>query len=110
MNYNPYGNFNPYFQPQTQQSQGMKLDRVADLETAKKYVMQPNTIVYLLDEKDPYLYMKQMDNTGKSTLRGFALTEIDLSKITDKRYVSRDDFESFKAEILDAVKGLNKGE
>lgn len=109
MNYNPYGNYNPYSYQQNQ-NQGMRLDRVADLETAKKYVMQPNSIVYLMDEKDPYLYMKQMDATGKSTLRGFALTEIDLSKITDKRYVSREDFDTFKAEILDAVKGLNKGE
>lgn len=108
MNFNPYGNFNPY--NNFSQAQGMKLERVADLETAKKYVMQPNQIVYLLDEENPFIYLKQMDNTGKTILRGFQMTEIDLNKITDRRYVSRDDFDNFKADILATIKELNKGE
>lgn len=108
-NQNPYGMFNPY-PMQGVVNQGLKLDRVADLEGAKKYPLQPNQIAYLLDEEEPIIYMKQLDNTGKAILRGFQMTEIDLNKITDKRYVSKDDFDTFKADILATIKSLNKGE
>lgn len=112
MNYNqnPYGMYNPYMNNVNLNNQGLKLERVSDLEGAKKYPLQPNQIAYLLDEEEPIIYMKQLDNTGKGVLRGFQMTEIDLNKITDKRYVSKEDFDLFKADILATIKDLNKGE
>ena len=106
MNFNP--NFNPYFQqPQMQmQSQGLRLERIADLESAKKFQLNPNSTVYLLDESEPLIYIKQSDNLGKCSIRGFQITEIDLNQITDKRYVTRNDFDSFKTDILQAINNL----
>ena len=93
-------NFNQYYF----QNQGIKLDKVADLDSAKRYQMGANQTVYLLDENEPYLYFKCSDNFGKTTLRCFELVEINIDKIIDKRYVSKEDFEQFRNEILSAIR------
>lgn len=57
-------NFNQYYF----QNQGIKLDKVADLDSAKRYQIGANQTVYLLDENEPYLYFKCSDNFGKQRL------------------------------------------
>lgn len=99
----------PYMQQQMQPS--MRIDTVSSLEDAKKYPIQPGVALYLIDQKDPYLYLKTADNTGKAQLRGFSLQEIDLNKLVDSRYITRDDFEAFKQDLLKELRGgINNGE
>lgn len=99
----------PYMQ-QPMQS-GMRIDTVSSLEDAKKYPIQPGVALYLVDQKDPYIYLKTADNTGKAQMRGFALQEVDLNKIVDSRYITREDFDAFKKELLSELRGgVNNGE
>lgn len=83
-----YGNYMP------------ALDRVSGIDEARRYKVMQGQTVYLLDNDSPMVYMKS-DNG----LRAFSLTEIDPSSITDPRYVSKADFESFRKEMIEAIKG-----
>lgn len=85
----------------------MKIDYISNIEEAKKYPTTINGSSYLLDTEQPILYLKTCDTQGKTNLRAFNLVEIDPNKIVDSRYITREDFDSFKNEILNAIK---KGE
>lgn len=93
----------PYQQP------GMSIDKVSNLEEAKKYQVYPGSTMYLLDQDEPYIYVKVCDSSGKSTIRAFSLIEIEVNKITDSKYISRQDFEDFKADMLSVIKEIKGG-
>lgn len=76
------------------------LDRVSGIDEARRYRVMQGQTAYLLDNDSPMIYMKT-DNT----LRAFELKEVDPGSITDPRYVSKADFESFRKEMLEAIKG-----
>lgn len=94
---------------------------VPGLNGAKAWKMYPNTMDVLMDsENDGIHYIKAADNLGMcSVLRAFKSTEIQLSEVPTNQgmnmpsnFVTKDDFESFKTEILDAIKTnghYNKG-
>ena len=88
----------------------MSIDKVSDLEEAKKYQMFPGGTVYLLDQNEPYIYMKTSDANGRTSLRAFSLLEIELSKIQDSKYITRDDFDSFRRDILNSINALKGGQ
>lgn len=93
-----------YGYPQYMQSQSMMtLDKVANLEEAKKYSMYPGSTVYLLDQDTPYIYLKTCDNTGRTNLRAFSLTEVDVSKLVDNKFITRQDFDDFRKDILAVI-------
>lgn len=94
MQYNPYAP-NPQLQ----------MERVASIEEAKRFRVFPGQTVYLLDQEQPMIYMKSANQEGGVNIRAFALSEIDPSSITDPRYISRSDFEAFKKEMMEAIKG-----
>lgn len=94
MQYNPYAP-NPQLQ----------MERVASIEEAKRFRVFPGQTVYLLDQEQPMIYMKSANQEGGASLRAFSLSEIDPSSITDPRYISRSDFEAFKKEMMEAIKG-----
>lgn len=89
MNYNFYGgNY-----PQTNQ---LRLDRIANIEEAKRYPIMNGQTVYLLDSEKPIIYMKTIEG-----LTGYELKPIDIS---GSNFVTKDDLINFKTEILEALK------
>lgn len=92
--------YNPYV-PNPQ----LQMEMVASIEEAKRFRVFPGHTVYLLDQEQPMIYMKSANQEGGVSLRAFALSEINPSSITDPRYISRSDFEAFKKEMMEAIKG-----
>lgn len=91
---------NPYI-PQP----AMSLERVASIDEARRYRCYPGATVYLLDQEQPMIYMKTCDQAGNCSLRAFSLTEVSADSVTDPRYISRNDFEAFKKEMMEAIRG-----
>lgn len=90
---------------------------VSGLNGAKNWKMYPNTIDLLMDNvnQDIY-YIKVCDETGAiKSLRAFRYNEIPIEEVplqdTDmpapSNFVTKDDFNSFKNEILEAIKANN---
>lgn len=101
-------NYNYPYYPSYPPQPTMQIDKVLNYEEAKKYQSYPNTIVYLLDQDKPYIYMKVCDREGRSTLRAFSLNEVDMSKIMDDKYINREDLNKFKEEIFKCIKDLKE--
>ena len=83
----------------------MRIDKVVNIDEARQYRLYPNSMIYLIDQNEPYIYLKMTDSQGRSAIRAFALTEVDASKITDSKYITRDDFESFRKDVMSILKG-----
>lgn len=83
----------------------MRIDRVANIDEARQYRLYPNSMIYLIDQNEPYIYLKMADSQGKCVIRAFSLTEVDANKISDSKYITRDDFEAFRRDIMSALKG-----
>lgn len=90
---------------------------VSGLNGAKSWKQYPNTIDILMDNvnKDIY-YIKIADEIGNcKNLRAFRYDEISLEDVplqdantpAMSNFVTKDDFDSFKTEILDAIKTIN---
>ena len=82
----------------------MARDKVASFEEAKRYQVYPGSVVYLLDSEEPYIYRTTADQNGTCSIRAFSLDEVDTSTLGDGKYITRDDFDSFKKELLDSIK------
>ena len=89
---------------------------VAGLNGAKAWKMYPNTMDVLMDsENEGIHYIKASDNVGMcSVLRAFKSKEIPLDEVPTNQpgtvpsnFVTKDDFDSFKSEILDAIRNNN---
>ena len=52
--------------------------------------------------------MKVCEREGRSTLRAFSLSEVDMSKIMDDKYINREDLNKFKEEIFKCIKDLKE--
>jgi hypothetical protein len=74
MNYHqPQAQFNPY--PQNNQPQFF-VRQVGNIEEAKSYPVDPNTMYFFLDTGNGKIYMKQLNsNNGKSDFYSYVLQE-----------------------------------
>lgn len=99
-----YFGYPQYGQPQA----SMSIDRVSNLEEAKKYQIYPGSTIYLLDQDEPYIYLKTSDSQGKTSIRAFSLIEVDVNKIVDSKYITRDDFDSFKQDMYSMMNELKE--
>lgn len=92
-----------------QQSAGQNVNwiYVSGVDGAKNQIVQPGQTAWMMDNNDPYFYVKSVDGVGSSTFRIFQFAEvqdvvpeqvaqpqIDLSK-----YVQRDEFDQLKAQL-----------
>lgn len=90
---------------------------VSGLNGANAWKMYPNTMDILMDNiNENIYYIKTSDNIGRTNLRAFSYNEIKLDDVPIKdpnmpqpqmpqNVVTREDFDAFKAEILEALKG-----
>lgn len=96
-------------QPQTPQVQSGGITWVSGMESAKSFLIAPNTSVMLLDSENPYFYIKSADQSGMPTLRVFKFEEITgqqqqpkaepVPQIDTSMYITREEFEKRIAEI-----------
>ena len=86
---------------QIQQNQNNNIIFVQGEVGAKSFQLQPNQSVILLDNDDSKFYIKTTDSTGMSTLKSYRFEEIkDASGGSiENKYVTKEEFDSFKANI-----------
>lgn len=78
---------------------------------AKSYLVAPNTTVQLWDSENNVIYLKSADSSGMPSMRILDYTIRENSSQmasnglkNDSMYVTKDEFEKFKAEILETRK------
>lgn len=111
---NPYAALMPQnqFYPQPQQAlnsqqflpqnEVQNLIRVNSIEGAKAYQMSPNSTVALFDSNEDIMYIKSTDGAGFPSIRSFRFEELKEDTQTDPSvdYISREEFEEFKKELM----------
>lgn len=87
---------------QTQQNQNNNIIFVQGEVGAKSFQLQPNQSVMLLDNDDSKFYIKTTDATGMSTLKAYRFEEIKEAPevpFESNKYVTKEEFDSFKSSI-----------
>ena len=119
---NPFG-FSPVTYPQYQIPQlnqinrqyqnsantgGQQLLRVNGLESAKMYPTSPNSSIALFDENEDIFYLKSTDASNFPTIRKFKFVEVfdQAPKPVDAQYVTLEEFNKFKEELLNAKQSI----
>lgn len=109
---NPYASLMPqqnqYYNQQMNnqqflpQIQTQNLIRVNGIEGAKAYQMSANSIVSLFDANDDIMYIKSTDGAGFPSIRTFSFTEVKEENKPAQQvdYISREEFEEFKKELM----------
>ena len=104
------GNWNQQnAQPAQQQtpSQNVNWIYVSGIDGAKNQIVQPGQTAWMMDNNDPYFYVKSVDGVGSSTFRIFQFTEVaDVEpeqtaqpQIDLSQYVQRGEFDQLKAQL-----------
>ena len=109
---NPYASLMPpqnqYYNQQMNnqqflpQAQTQNLIRVNGIEGAKAYQMSANSIVSLFDANEDIMYIKSTDGAGFPSIRTFSFTEVKEENKPAQQvdYISREEFEEFKKELM----------
>lgn len=112
------GNWNQQnTQAAQQQSPGQNVNwiYVSGVDGAKNQIVQPGQTAWMMDNNEPYFYVKSVDGVGSSTFRIFQFAEVqDVAteqtaqpQIDLSQYVQRGEFDALKAQ-LDQFVGVNK--
>lgn len=87
---------------------GQRLLKVKGCEAAEKYPMPRDCETVLFDEDEDYCYIKKTDTNGGVILLRYRLEEDPIPHFDPKKYVTVDDFNSFKEEILNGFNNLQQ--
>lgn len=92
-----------------QQSTGQNVNwiYVSGVDGAKNQIVQPGQTAWMMDNNDPYFYVKSVDGVGSSTFRIFQFAEVQESapeqtaqpQIDMSQYVQRAEFDELKAQL-----------
>lgn len=88
--------------------QGQRLITSHGWEGADKMAFPMDCEAAIFDEDDDYCFIKKTDTNGNATLRMFHLEEVDIPRFDPKKYVTVEDFQSFKEEILNGFNNLQQ--
>ena len=88
-------------------SQNVNWIQVSGIDGAKNQIVQPGQTAWMMDNNQPYFYVKSVDNVGSSNFRIFQFAEVaDVApeqaaqqQIDPSQYVQRDEFERFKEQM-----------
>lgn len=110
---------NGYYQPMYYQQQQPQFPHIASNGIiwvqgeagAKSYMVAPNTTVQLWDSENNVIYLKSADSSGLPSMRilDYTIRENPSQMSSnglknESAYVTKEEFEKFKAEILDSRK------
>lgn len=95
---------------QQQAQTNSQLIQVNGIESAKAYPTTPNSTVALFDTNDDILYIKSTDASNFPTIRKFRFKEESLEVQTQPsvQYVTLDEFNKFKEEILNGKQFISE--
>ena len=95
--------------PNTAIMPGQRLIKVkGGYQTAEKYPTPRDTEVPIFDEDEDYLYIKYTDVNGGVMIDRFHVERDPIPQFNPAEYVSKDDFNSFKEEILNGFSSLQQ--
>lgn len=88
-------------------SQNVNWIYVSGVDGAKNQIVQPGQTAWMMDNNDPYFYVKSVDGVGSSTFRIFQFAEVQevqpepsvQSQIDMSKYVQRGEFDALKAQL-----------
>lgn len=108
-----YPSFNNYQQPFNFQNAnglnsnaGQQLIRVNGLDSAKAYPTQPNSTVALFDANEDIMYIKSTDASNYPSIRRFRFVEEIENHTTESQYVTKEEFELFKEQLLNEQQSI----
>lgn len=92
---------------QTTSTQNVNWIQVSGIDGAKNQIVQPGQTAWMMDNNQPYFYVKSVDNVGSSTFRIFQFAEVaDVApeqstqpQIDPSQYVQRAEFDDLKAQL-----------
>lgn len=105
------GNWGPQNTQATQQSQppsqNVNWIYVSGVDGAKNQIVQPGQTAWMMDNNEPYFYVKSVDGVGSSTFRIFQFAEVQevapepsaQPQIDMSQYVQRDEFDALKSQL-----------
>lgn len=112
--YNIYGNpFNlqalglqqPNMPQPLQMMQGpTQLNRVPSIDAVKAFQMAPNSSGVFFLESEDIFYIKSTDGAGFATINSYKFEPLEEPQQKPGQYVTVEEFEAFKQEILQGVK------
>ena len=92
-----------------QQSSGQNVNwiYVSGVDGAKNQIVQPGQTAWMMDNNNPYFYVKSVDNVGSSSFRIFQFAEVQevtqeqatQPQIDMSKYVQRCEFDALKAQL-----------
>lgn len=88
-------------------TQNVNWIQVSGIEGAKNQIVQPGQTAWMMDNNQPYFYVKSVDSVGSSTFRIFQFAEVaDVApeqtaqpQIDMSQYVQRSEFDALKAQL-----------
>ena len=88
-------------------NQNVNWIQVSGIDGAKNQIVQPGQTAWMMDNNQPYFYVKSVDNVGSSTFRIFQFAEVaDIvpeqaaqPQIDPSQYVQRAEFDELKAQL-----------
>ncbi len=88
------------------------LEKVNGIESARQYVMPPNSRVALFDINDDVFYVRETDASGFPTIRKFRFVEESETALPadTNQYVTYEEFNKFKEEILNGQQSIFNAE
>ena len=92
-----YPVYNPFQQLQLPQP-SQNIQYVNGKASADAYQMPPNSSVLLMDSTCSRFYIKKTDASGMATVHTYSFEEV-TDEPSNPDYVTRDEFETFKAEL-----------
>ena len=95
---NPYMPNNTYPQPTIM---GDQLLKVNGIEGAKAFGTKPNSVYALFDANDDVMYIKTTDSANFPSIRKFRFSEITEDESQNLKYVTAEEFNKFKEEVLE---------
>lgn len=83
---------------------------------AREHIVQPGQTAWMMDNNDPIIYVKAVDNMGSASLRAFKLEEIGTQPspapaptIDTSQFVTRDEFNALVNQLTAPANNANKG-
>ena len=104
----PQNSYTQSTQPpaQLQPVQNVNWIYVSGVDGAKNQIVQPGQTVWMMDNNDPYFYVKAVDNVGSSSFRIFQFSEVQevtpeqpTQQIDLSGYVPRGEFDALKEKV-----------
>lgn len=94
------------FTPNWLQNASNNIIKVNGIESVKAYTTMPNSTVVLFDANEDLFYTKTTDASNYPTIRIFNFKEIKSPKIEATEYVTLDEFNKFKKEVLNGKQSV----